>query len=391
MTKQAVPECLTRRTDANDQLLYFTSTSLTAGDRRLVFLSDRTGDVNLFILDLATGEERQLTHNNRGYMKSYVYFDGEPYCGLGRASVSLHAESGTVYYLQGREIRKVALHGDSTAIAEYPHGQMTGFTHVSSDGRRICVPTVDSRALGGDGRMEGWFDIDERVRVEGLSSWLRVYDTETGEQVMCERVPMGWVTHVQFSPVDSSLILYNHEYCSVDGGIRRMWLFDGTQHIRLRTEGDGRGGNDWICHEMWERDGSAIIYHGALAGRGPCVGRVSPDGRDIREVVLTQGCDRYGHFTCGEKGVLVSDGYYETRGDRKAVCFGETVGGDWISRVDVNWESGTYEWAPLCRSNAGWEGQDAHPHPIIDHGSRYVYFTSSMTGKRAVYRVPLYE
>ena len=36
------PERVTRRAEANEQLLYFTSTSLTMDDRRLVFISDRT-------------------------------------------------------------------------------------------------------------------------------------------------------------------------------------------------------------------------------------------------------------------------------------------------------------------------------------------------------------
>lgn len=391
MPQPRIPERVTRRTDANEQLLYFTSTSLTADDRRLVFLSDRTGHPNLFVRDLASGAEQQLTRNAEGYLKSYVYFHGEPYRGLGRASVSLHAPTGTVYYLQGRAIRQVRPDGTERTLAEYPAGQMTAFTHVSSDGRLLCVPTIDARALDGDKKLVGWFDynIDERVQIEGLSSWLRVYDTETGEQVRCERVPRGWVTHVQFSPVDNTQILYNHEYCSVDGGIRRLWLFDGTRHLRLRTEEDGRRRDDWICHEMWERDGSGIIYHGGLVGRGPCIGRVTPDGRDIREIVLTQGCERYGHFTSGAAGVLVSDGYYEAEGDRRAVCFGNTIGGDWISRVDVDWLRGTYAWTPLCRSNTNWDSQDAHPHPIIDHGSRFVYFTANPDGKRAVYRIPL--
>ena len=89
---------------ANDQLLYFTSTSLLADDQRVVFLSDRTGQPNIFLRDLRTGVDQQLTTNREGFLKSYVYFDGVPYRGLGRASVSVDAERGVVYYLQGRSI-----------------------------------------------------------------------------------------------------------------------------------------------------------------------------------------------------------------------------------------------------------------------------------------------
>ena len=66
---------LTPESNGNDQLLYFTSPSLTADGRNLVFISDRTGHPNLFTRDLLTGEERQLTDNAEGFLKSYIYFE----------------------------------------------------------------------------------------------------------------------------------------------------------------------------------------------------------------------------------------------------------------------------------------------------------------------------
>src|SRR5580698_10178825 len=89
----------------NDQLLYFTSTSLLADNRGLVFSSDRTGHPNLFFLDSKSGMDRQLTRNTEGHLKSYVYFDGHPYRGFGKASISLDPERGIAYYIQGRENR----------------------------------------------------------------------------------------------------------------------------------------------------------------------------------------------------------------------------------------------------------------------------------------------
>ena len=140
------PVCVTAGPPANDQLLYFTSTSLLADDRRLVFLSDRTGHPNVFLRDTKTGEERQLTRNDEGWLKSYVYFDGQPYRGFGRASVSVDPERGVVYFIQGRKICAVDTQGRQRVLAEYPEGQMTAFTHVSADGTRLCVPTTDARA-----------------------------------------------------------------------------------------------------------------------------------------------------------------------------------------------------------------------------------------------------
>lgn len=376
------PERVTANPAANEQLLYFTSSSLLSDDSRMVFISDRTGHPNLFIRDLVSCRDSQLTGNVEGFLKSYVYFDGTPYRGFGKASVSLHPESGALYYIQGREIRKIDANGNERTLAQYPRGQMTAFTHVSGDGKYLCVPTTDARALDGGKQLHGkpGYDIDQRVRYEGLSSFLRVFDTGTGEEVICERVRNCWITHVQFSPVNSNLILYNHEWPS-DCGIRRMWLFDGSRHLRLRTEYEGRSRRDWACHEMWKRDGSAIIYHGGHSCGQSYIGRVNSDGTGTREIALPAKYKRYGHFTVGATNMLVSDGYYEEEDDRK------TDGGDWISLVDVSWENGVARWFPLCRSSSSWKSQDEHPHPILDHAIRHAYFTSDVEGKRAVYRV----
>lgn len=378
-------ERVTQTPDANEQLLYFTSSSLTSDGRALYFISDRTGLPNVFRRELESGSEVQLTRNQEGFLKSYVYFEGTPYEGLGRASISLDSASGALYFIQGREICKSTPDGEVTVLAEYPHGQMTAFTHVSADGKRFCVPKTDARALEGDEQLEGKpdYNIDERVQAEDLSSYLRVYDTESGEEVICEEVPRSWITHVQFSPVDSNLILYNHEWAS-DWGIRRMWMFDGERHYRMRSEGDGRRKDDWACHEMWERDGSAVIYHGGLHSGRMYVGRVLPDGTGNVEITLPETWWRYGHFTVGDPGVLVSDGYYE----HPELPASDTAGGDWICRVDVDWEEGTAEWTPLCQNRSSWDSQDSHPHPIFDHAGTNVYFTSDFEGKRAVYRVP---
>jgi len=150
-----------------------------------------------------------------------------------------------------------------------------------------------------------------------------------------------------------------------------MWLFDRANHIRLRNEADGRSRSDWTCHEMWERDGSAIIYHGTLSNGHLYIGRVNPDGTGVREIALPASYKRYGHFTVGGPNMLVSDGCYEEDGDRPA----------------KNWATGIARWFPLCRSLSSWKSQDEHPHPIFDHALRHAYFTSDMDGKRAVYRI----
>ena len=388
---------------ANDQLLYFTSSSLDQEDRRLVFISDRTGNPNLFVRDLEGGAERQLTGNMNGTLKSYVYFGGNERRGFGKASVSFDSARGMLYYIQDDALCCTALDGTTRVLNRLPPDQVTAFTHVSADGRRLCVPTTDARALEADRLVNDSpayaanqekknevisdkpdYDIDARVRDEGLSSWLNVFDTQSGDLIVREQVKYAWITHVQFSPLDSRLILYNHEWPS-DCGIRRMWLWDGERHIRLRSEGDGRSKSDWTCHEMWQADGKYIIYHGKYADGRAYVGRVDTHGHDPVEIALPAAYHRYGHFTAGSRhnDWLVSDGYFHPEG----VPENSNWGGEWISLVTVDWKRRNIRWVGLCPHESFWDCQDSHPHPIFDHADRFIYFTSNKSGSRSVYRV----
>lgn len=388
----------------NNQLLYFTSSSLTQDDNYLIFLSERFGNPNIFVLDLKSGLERQLTNNKEGILKSYVYFDGTPYKGMSKASISIHQDSGKIYFIQGRKICVVDKLGEIKILTEYPKEQMTAFTHVSSDGKLLCVPTVDERALDGEIQLNGKpeYDIDDRVRTEKLSSYLRIYDTETGKEVNCEKVIGAWITHVQFSPNDNSKVLYNYEWPS-NCGVRRIWLWDGKQHVALRTTSETRSKDDWTCHEMWERDGSAIIYHGSYTNGPAYVGRVKPDGSNLTEIEFPKSWVRYGHFTEGEPGMLVTDGYYDDKiknsdEDLKAkdpsIDSGlkkSEISGEWISILKVDWEKQIINWVPLCRHGSSWESQDCHPHPIFNHAVDKIYFTSNKNGVRSIYYVEVPE
>ncbi|MFA6289346.1 MAG: hypothetical protein WC661_18345 [Opitutaceae bacterium] len=388
---------------ANDQLLYFTSSSLTADDRHLVFISDRDSpvpkaadplaQVNLYALDRRDGSVRRLTDNTEGYLRSYVYFEGLRHRGLGMASVSLHAESGDVYYLQGDMLCRVnARTGDRRRLTAVPSGHVTGFTHVSADNRRVCVPTIHESAFD----IADPHRIDDNVQRLGLPSFLRIYDTVTGEQVEEVVVPSAWVTHVQFHPRDPQKVLFNHEWAS-DCGIRRIWLWDGSTLRRMRDEGTNLDGSlrrraDWVCHEVWSPDGEWIVYHGGHDGGASYVGRMAADGTRHEELEFPPGFNRYGHFTLGNgPGLLVSDGYAECTPEQAAalpaIGGGSGWGGHWLSTLEVDWERRTIRWNPICRHGSSWNSQDAHPHPVFNHAGDEVLFTSDGGGLRSIYAI----
>lgn len=367
---------------SNDQLLYFTSSSITEDEQTLFFISDRGGEANLWVQDLSTGSQRQLSQNREGTLKSYVYFSGNVNRGFGKASVSLDAANGIAYFLQGTDIIQAPRGGSLRRLASIPADQVSAFTHVSADGKLLCVPTTDARALEDDVIKPGFNNlaIDQRVQAEGLCSYLRLFDTRTGKCVHVECVPRAWITHVQFSPANPSLILYNHEWPSVDCGVRRIWLWDGSTHRPLRTAGAGRSRDDWTCHEMWQRDGESVIYHGTYATGTAYLGRWSHDG-SLVEVSLPDGWRQYGHFTVGSRDELASDGYFRTDDDDPKGA------GKWISSLKVDWQAKSIRWNPIVRSRSSWDSQDSHPHPIFSPSAKQIYFTSDRSGKRAVWRV----
>ena len=396
------------------QLLYFTCSSLSDDDKRLYLISNRDGHPNVFFKDLETGEERQLTRNQKGNLKGYVYFDGVLNEGLSKASVCLDTHRDLIYYIQDTHICKVDLDGNITVIGEVPDNRMTAFTHVSDDGKLLCVPMTDGRCLDFDPETEGSgldkrpvYDIDGRVQEENLSSYLCVFDTENGGLLYEKRVPKCWITHVQFNPRNPNLIMYNHEWPSFDCGIRRIWLYnhETDQIRRVRTEGVdtlgdtngyARKASDWICHEMWSDDGNIIIYHGGYANGPALVGRYDLSRDSYWEIALPDEYKAYGHFTMDHQQVLCCDGYFKFADDVKIVRENSTDNGpdphkkdgEYISRVVPDWDKGLLQWQPLCKHRSDWLGQDAHPHPVYNHAGTHIYFNSRSEQDVKVYCIP---
>lgn len=382
------------------QLLYFTCSSLSNDDKYLYVISNRTGSPNVFVHNMETGEELQLSRNENGVLKSYVYFDCTPHRGLGKASVCLDPHRNIVYYIQDDDICKVGLDGKITVLNHVPVDRVTAFTHVSDDGRLLCVPMTDARSLDYDPETEGSgldrrpvYNIDGRVQDENLNSYLCVYDTATGALLYEKRIPKCWITHVQFNPANPEIIMYNHEWSSFDCGIRRMWIYDHKKDEYWNVRKDGA--TDWVCHEMWSDDGNIIIYHGGYAEGLAMVGRYNMLTGERKEISLPADYNAYGHFTMDHQQVLCCDGYFKFPEDIKKVWNNSTDNGpdphkkdgEYISRVVPDWETGVLNWIPLCKHESDWLGQDAHPHPIYNHKGNRIFFNSRSLKDVKVYYV----
>ena len=109
--RQLISGCRDDSTGYNTQLLYFTCSSLSTDDQRIYLISDKDGHPNVYVKDLNSGVEQRLTDNRHGILKSYVYFDGNPGRGLGKASVCLDCKRDVVFFIQDNLICKVAADG----------------------------------------------------------------------------------------------------------------------------------------------------------------------------------------------------------------------------------------------------------------------------------------
>lgn len=410
----------------NAQHLYFTGPSVSADGRCLVVLGDRDrpargpydrdAALQVFAVELASGEAHPLTTNRDGVARAYVTFGGHVERGIAPGSVAFSPATAQVVLVHGRVVERVALGGGGPeAIAELPPGVVTGYGALSADGTRYAIPIIDAAAF------VDLHAIDATVRRLGLVSRILVVDTATG--AICDEVdvPDGWVTHVQLRPGDPKTILFNHEWAE-GSGLRRLWVRDlrGVRPLR-RPEGAWTDAPidaaDEVEHETFTPDGRAIVYHGV--SRGPhgggraFVGRITLADEVVTELALPSGPPAYGHLAARDGRRLVTDGIADPaaadaagapRGERRAPgpvprarpprldgvdAPPEDDGGRWITRLDVDWVARRVVASPLVEHGSSWSSQDAHPHPIVTPDGRSVLFTSDRAGERAVYRIGL--
>ncbi len=352
-----------------NQHLYFTSPSVTADDRWLVFISDRSGNPNLHVIDRKDGSIRQLSGNENGLLRSYVYPRGGK-CGLSKASPCLDAQRNQLYYIRDDLVYGVNL--DDESVGEQKIGMMPeqwygAFTHISPDGRMLCVPCTDPRAFVDEveNQWEQMRKVPGRMEREQLMTRIYLIDIRTGVSRIAAEVPF-WVTHVQFDPTGSGRIIFNREGFA-EGGDKppqnRIWCLEpeGTYHP-LSPEPPG----EWRAHENWAHDGKSVLYHGGREGKAFLASRTW-EGELIQETNLA-GIE-FWHAT----GALDGKRLFVDRPD------------GFISVVDPYAKGNRM--VNICRHDSSVEDQDAHPHPITTSKGESLIFTSIRTGNGNVYEV----
>lgn len=373
---------ITRWTDGpwKDQHLYFTGPSITADGRWIIVISERDGHPKLYGIDRRASEIHCLTPQSQGKLLSYCHGDGGPK-GLSKSFPCLDGQRGRVYGVVDDQVLRLDLEPrQSRVLGTIPAGWVTSFSHVSADGRWLCVPLCNPESFTGDAAVRDQATqmkaVWKRVIAGQVRSKILLFDTQTGDQRCAAEVPF-WVTHVQFDPSDPGRILFNSESLwHEQDHIPRMWILeaDGKTHP-LFDQAKG----ERVGHENWSPDGRSIVYHGFEASDdfyAANKGHHFLARRDLQGNLLER-------MEIGALGIhhatLLANGDYLV----------DTLDG--IVGV-VHPEGSASVVRPLCRSDTrDRSDQDTHAHAKASPDGREVVWSSDKDGGVNVYCMTLDE
>jgi oligogalacturonide lyase len=219
--------------------LYFNENAFTSGGTQMIYTVSR----NFYALDMTTYKSRKLESDPItclvvGKLTPTVYFMKVNDNGL----YAMDVNSGQVRKLADLPANTTisALNADETLIAgTYVEGQKPTFgvnMNLKESSRRATM-------------------MDERLAAH-LPMVLFTFNLKTAE-IMTVLHSTDWLSHVQFSPKDPTLLMYCHEglWWKVD----RVWTVhtDGSHNelIHKRTMNGEIAG-----HEFWDADGVTIWY-----------------------------------------------------------------------------------------------------------------------------------
>lgn len=202
---------------AHSHHLYFTNPGWYDHGRRLLFGSERGNRVNLYSLDLMSGEITQLTDLDQPPPLAETSF----------LFASVNPVRPEVYFWHGRDLVALDLHTlDERRIYRAPERFLTNITNVTADGRYVCTGLYE--------------DLSDRFAIDllhGYVGFVEYWEARPRSQIVRINVDNGdadivfeeqyWIGHVNTSPTLPDILTYCHEgpWQKVDN---RIWGLDLT-------------------------------------------------------------------------------------------------------------------------------------------------------------------
>ena len=345
---------LTDSPGATTHHLYFGSPTFTQDMKWVIYGSDRAEEAhfNLYKMRFSAFESTQLTEGGGIWTQgatiasdgSEVFFSRD----------DNHVWAVDLETLEEREVWHMEEAASVGYLSASPDGQYLTFA-FSRERLWEMADTVSGRLKQSAHPQEELFERFPRggvavVRTDGSEAWLAV-----DANVL--------ISHAQFCPGDSNLILYCHE--GPWHKVQRMWLVhrDGTDCQPLYPQAPNEG----IGHEFWG-DSGRKIYYTAYGGRAPQgLWAINRSGAAPRCVLAGA---THAHGTASpDEDIFVVDELFGNR-DHLWVAYG----GSWEPKV-------------LCRAESSWAKQKLHPHPRFLPTGKAVLFTSDRTGSGELYMV----
>ena len=360
---------VTRLTDgrSNSYALYYFTTSVTPDGRYLVFHSERSGEVQLYRLDLETGEIGQLTDGHTRDAGWAVWCEWH-LDGIYNHLSAIHPVTGDVYYFEDHEIRStnVATFANRT-VTTLPKGQMPiGQSAFSPDGRWFAYIHADEtkfRALLTQREVDTkagrfhWNPDHHHVFRNALGATLALIDTQTGKQRTVITTDYHF-HHVLF--IDNETMLVNHPK-----GCAGMWVVSldgsGVRHLRPADAPGAHG---------------VAVNHQVITERGIAYEATGEDAAGNRMTWFGKYDPRSDTF---EEGRVPIDGYAHTGFDPAGrFDFIENAGTrhEIFSVHPARTNGGPLEIKLLRRlSSPAHDDQRHHGHPFLSPDRRTMYFT----------------
>lgn len=264
----------------NNYPLYYFVPSHTSDGRYLVYHSEQGGYVQLWRLEIATGETVQLTHARTEDAGWAIWCEWH-LRGVRTHLSAINPVNDRVYYFQDSTIRAADIRTLADfQVAEMPTGRLSiGQAAVSPDGRHFTFIHADKALF--EARMRerealtamrqfDWDSGHQRWR-DAIPTVLAVMDTATGAIRSVVEMPYHF-HHVLW--VDNERLLVNHPQ-----GEPGMWVIglDGTGFAHWRPPTAPGAHNAVVNHQVVTENG--IVYEAVEYrpdGRTTWFGRLDP-------------------------------------------------------------------------------------------------------------------